>query len=169
MLDEETKAQKGACLSSEKSQLCPWLRLHDADSIPLGAQLSAGLTGDTRESVRVLKNLTVQREDQERQRVGPQNRHLHENHNETSLYIDQKSSVRKADNTFCVGKDVGQPELSHVAGECEKWYNHFTESVTISCKSKHATVLDPASPLLRVSQEQGKHMATQRLVPKRIQ
>lgn len=136
---------------------------------PLWAQLSPGLIGDTGESVCVLQDLTVQRENQARQRVGPQNRPLNENHNETSLYIDQKGSVKKADNTFCVGKDVGQPECSHVAGECEKWYKNVTKSVTISYKSKHVTVLDPAIPLLRVSQEKGKHMTTQRLVPKHTQ
>lgn len=61
--------------------------------------------------------------------------------------------MKKADDTFCVGKDVDQLELSHIASESVKWYNHFTKGVTISHKSKHVTVLDPATPLLSVSQK----------------
>lgn len=54
---------------------------------------------------------------------------------------------------FCVGKDVGQLGLSHIASESVKWYNHFTRGVTISYKSKHVTVLNPAIPLLSISQK----------------
>ena len=53
---------------------------------------------------------------------------------------------------------------SHIAGENVKWYNHFTKGVTVSPKSKHITVLDPAIPPLNISQEKRKHMSTQRLV-----
>lgn len=57
---------------------------------------------------------------------------------------------------FCVGKDVGQLGLSRIASESVKWYNHFTRGVTISYKSKHVTVLNPAIPLLSVSQKKKK-------------
>lgn len=77
--------------------------------ILLWAQLPAGLLGETRVSVYVPEDLTVKREGWVRQRVGPQNRPLNENH-EISLYT---CTAHKANPTFCVGKDVGHLELTH--------------------------------------------------------
>lgn len=69
--DEETEAQKGACLSPENPSSASGYVCSTLTQFLLWVQLSAGLIGDTSESVCVLENLTVQREGQVRQRVGP--------------------------------------------------------------------------------------------------
>ena len=76
--------------------------------------------------------------------------------------------MKKADDVFHVGVGVRHPELPHTGSESVKRYNHFTKSVTGSCKSEHVPVLGPTVPLLHVSQEEWKRVSAQGLVHKAL-
>ena len=76
--------------------------------------------------------------------------------------------MKKADDVFHVGVGVRHLELPHTGSESVKRYNHFTKSVTGSCKSEHVPVLGPTVPLLRVSQEEWKRVSAQGLVHKQL-
>lgn len=47
-------------------------------------------------------------------------------------YTHLEGPSEKGDNTFCAGKDVCQLELSLIASESVKCYDHFTKGLTSS-------------------------------------